>query len=270
MGTSQSSKGPGSGVPMVPPWADDATQENNKKDSKESSQTQQTPVAPKARFGPARRNLGDFAKSGEKNNLKRALGQYTRGGYGGAARAAQRLSSTAATAAVLAGVLNQLSGSSSSSTKGPIDSEIIKNGSAEQILDAVVNATKEIDGSQDSEASRAAIRDALTDVLTEFPETDLTELSLEQCDFVIERYTAHEIIRRFELDLGKTILEKAPTASVALSRLKEAKDYVIEVVAEAFRKSKESNRQTSSSSSIKEIIKSTLREAFTVFEGYAL
>lgn len=269
MGTSQSSKGPGSGVPMVPPWADNPSSENKNQDGKEAPQRQQIPVAPKARFGPARRNLGDFAKSGDKNNLKRALGQYTRSGYGGASGAAQRLSSTATTAAVLAGVLNQLSGSNSASNNGPIAPEIIKSGSAEKILDAVVNATKAIDGSQDSEASRAAIRDALTDVLTEFPETDLTELSSEQCDFVIERYTAHEIIRRFELDLGKTILDKAPTASVALSRLKEAKEYVVEVVGEAFRNFKGSMNPTTSSG-IQGIIKSTLKEAFTVFEGYAL
>ena len=84
--------------------------------------------------------------------------------------------------------------------------------------------------------ARAAIKDALSELLTMFPEADLLNLSEDQRGFAIEHFVAIDVYRRFHLDLGKTIQDKAPTATVALARLKEVKNYIKETVAAAFRK----------------------------------
>jgi hypothetical protein len=135
-------------------------------------------------------------------------------------------------------------------------------------MDAVVEAVRPVDGTQDAEASRAAIRDALSELLTRFPDADLLNLTSEQRELAIERFTAHDVFRRFDLDVGQTIREKAPTTATGLSRLKQARDYVKETVAAAFRRLREAGR-TLTAGRISEVVRAALRETFDVFEGYA-
>jgi hypothetical protein len=93
-------------------------------------------------------------------------------------------------------------------------------------MDAVVEAVRPADGTQDAESSRAAIKESLSELLTVFPDADLLNLTDDQRGAAIERFVAIDVYRRAVLDIGKTIQEKAPTASVGLSRLKEVKDYI--------------------------------------------
>src|SRR3546814_9916413 len=79
MGTSQSSKGPGSGIPMVPAWVDNPPPEapngddaGDTGDGDESEQPQDaplapppSPIAPDRRWIGVRRSLGDYASSGD-------------------------------------------------------------------------------------------------------------------------------------------------------------------------------------------------------------
>ena len=55
---------------------------------------------------------------------------------------------------------------------------------------------------EDAEASRAAIKNALSELLTMFPEADLLKLSEDQRAFAIERFVAIDVYRRFQLDLA--------------------------------------------------------------------
>jgi hypothetical protein len=135
-------------------------------------------------------------------------------------------------------------------------------------MDAVVEAVRPVDGTQDTEASRAAIKDALAEMLTRFPDADLLTLEADQREFAIERYVAADVFRRFDLDLGRTIRDKAPTAVAALGRLKEVRDYIKETVAAAFRTLRNAG-QRMAAGRIAQIVKDALRETFKVFEEYA-
>lgn len=75
--------------------------------------------------------------------------------------------------------------------------------SAKEVIDAVVEAVRPADGTQDAEASRAAINDALSELLTIFPDADLLNLNDEQRQLAIQRFVAIDVYRRFALDLGK-------------------------------------------------------------------
>jgi hypothetical protein len=105
-----------------------------------------------------------------------------------------------------------------------------------EIMDAVVEAVRPVDSTQDSEASRKAIKGCLSEVLERFPDVNLLELTDEQRAFAVERYVALDVFQRFALDLGKTIQDNAPSPRAVLSRLKEVKGYVRETVSAAFRK----------------------------------
>jgi hypothetical protein len=277
MGTSQSSDGPSSGVPMVPSWVPDPPLEGDAAQQDDSAAPDSPspvepapvpiPIAPPARFLAARRSLGSFARTGDGRDMRRGVGHYVRKGYGGAGTASRRFGGTVATARTLHGVLSSLA-AGRPAPGSPLDPALLVGRSVEEVITAVVEAVKPIDGTQDAEAARASIRDALSELLTRFPDADLMNLEADERNFVIERYAAIDVSRRFELDVGKTIQEKAPTTANALSRLKEARNYVKETVAASFRKLRDSGR-TLAAGWVSRVVHDALHETFQVFEGYA-
>lgn len=294
MGTSQSSGGPGPGVPMVPPWTpeppadeqpanpapafDPAEGEEGQAGpaeprlppdrADEPDGTPQGPLAPPARFLGVRRGLGDYARTGDRNDLGRSLGHYVRTGYGGSRTASRRFGGTATTAVALGTVLSRLASGQTTAPDSAIDSTLLAGQSAQQVMDAVVEAVRPIDGTQDAEAERASIRDALSELLTRYPEADLLNLDPEQRGFAIEKFAAIDVYRRFHLDVGKAIVEKAPSAVTALARLKEARDYIKQHVSASFRKLRDAGR-TVTAGRVGQVVRDALRETFEVFEGYA-
>lgn len=291
MGTSRSSSGPGPGVPLVPPWVPDVPAEppvppappppsDEEQLLPSDGGPQMTepppptipmapiPLAPSARFLGARRSLGDFARSGDADDMRRGFGRYVRSGYNGAATIARRMGGTAVTAGALHGALSNIAAGQPAAAGSPLDPVLLAGSSADAVMNAVVEAVRPVDGTQDTEAARAAIRDALSELLTRYPDADFLNLDAEQREFAIERYTALDVFRRFDLDIGQTIRDKAPNASTGLSRLKQARDYVKETVAAAFRRLREAGRAMTAGR-VSQIVRDALRETFQVFEGYA-
>lgn len=86
--------------------------------------------------------------------------------------------------------------------------------------------------------------------------------------YAIERFAATDVYRRFDLDLGKALRDKAPSAVTALSRLKQVKDYVKETVAAAFRRMRDAGRVVTAGR-VNQIVRDALRDTFEVFEGYS-
>lgn len=279
MGTSQSSKGSPSGVPMVPPWVPDIPQSPTSPDgSSPSSDPEQgentsspppSPTAPPRRFQGANRNLGEYARTGERASMRRGLGQYVKKGYGGSSTATRRMGGTSQTAQTL---YSALSGGAifAEGTEGNhvVDTKLSAGRSADDVMDAIIEAVKPVDGTQDAEASRASIKDALSEVLKQFPDADLVNLQPEQRELAIERFVAADVFRRIDLDLGRTIREKAPNPTTGLGRLKEVKAYVKEVVAESFRKLKNIGQRLTTGR-VAQIVQNAISETFQVFEEYA-
>ena len=195
MGTSASSNGPSSGIPMVPPWVPDApasppeppqpdpaapANDSAPDQGQDDGALQQPgeaaparaplpiPLAPPARFKTARLNIGKFAKSGDGRHLRRGLGHYVRTGYGGAGTAARRFGGTASTADALNGALSSLAAGRVAAPGSILDRALLTGRTTRQIIDALIEAVRPADGTQDAEASRASINDALSEVLTVF------------------------------------------------------------------------------------------------------
>jgi hypothetical protein len=225
------------------------------------------PVAPPRRFNSARRNLGNFAHTGDTVAMRRGIGQYFRSGYGGGSRAVARFGGTASTANAIYGALSNVAAGQPAGAGSPLDPALLAGRSAREVVDAVVEAVRPADGTQDAEAERASAKDALSELLTQFPDADLLTLSEEQRELVTERFVAIDVFRRVQLDLGKTIQDKAPTAAAGLARLKEVKDYVKETVSAAFRKLKTAGTRITKGS-VNQVVRAALLDAFAVFEGY--
>lgn len=223
------------------------------------------PIAPSGRFAGARRNLGSFASGGDKGAMRRGVGQYFKGGYGGGATAVRRFGGTARTAA---GLFGALSPGASAATGSAIDHAVLVGRSADQIMDAIVEAVRPVDGTQDAEASRAAIKDALSEMFDRFPDADLLSLGDEQRIFAVEHFVALDVFRRLQLDLGKIIQNKAPTLTAAMARLKEVREYVKETVAASFRKLEAAGTRLVASL-VPRIVRAAMTEAIAVFQAYA-
>jgi hypothetical protein len=279
MGTSSSSKGPGGGVPMVPPWVPDPAappaapdgaapgDENAAPPSPPASPAVQPgPIASGRRFSGARLALGKFASTGDRERMSRGLAQYVRSGYGGSSTATRRFGGTARTAGVLYGALSPAGRGAISLPGGNLDPAVLSGRSADEVMNAVVEAVRPVDGTLDTEASRAAIKDALSELLSRFPDAELLDLTEEQRLFAVERYAALDVYRRFRLDVGKTIQDKAPTVRAGLARLKEVKDYIKETVSAAFRKL--TKAATLTSRQVARLTQGALKETFDVFESY--
>lgn len=191
-----------------------------------------------------------------------------RSGYGGSGTATRRFGGAASTAGSLDGALSKVAAGQPAAPGSPLDPALLAGRSAQEVMDAVVEAVRPVDGTQDAESERFAIREALSELLTRFPDADLLNLDAEQRSLVIERFTAIEVFHRFELDVGKTIVEKAPTAVVALARLKEARNYIKESVSAAFRKLRDAGRSLTAGR-VSQVVANALQETFAVFEGYA-
>lgn len=284
MGTSQSSRGSPSGVPMVPPWVPDlplppsstegappdATPEPGDATPPAPSPAepwQPIPMAPARRFLGANRNLGDYARSGDGASMRRGLAQYVKKGYGGSSTATRRMGGTAQTAQALYSALSGGQGNAATATGGPLDSALTDGRSANEVMDAVVEAVRPVDGTQDAEASRTSIKDALSDVLNQFPDADLLNLQPEQRELAVVRFVAGDVFRRIDLDIGQTIREKAPNAAAGLGRLKEVREYVRETVSASFRRLRETGQRLAAGR-ITQIVQSAIRETFQVFEEY--
>lgn len=286
MGTSASSKGPGGGVPMVPPWVpapvppnppqdeDDAAPTDGQSPAapnqplpQQPAQAQPSPIAPSARFSGARLNLGNFARNGDRRDMRRALRDYVRKGYGRGPTAVRRFGGTASTAGALYGALSSIAGGKAAGPGSPLDPALLAGRSAREVMDAIVEAVRPADGTQDAEANRAAIKDALSELLTMFPDADLLNLTEDQRGAVIERFVAIDVYRRAALDIGKTILEKAPTAAVGLARLKDVKEFIKQTVAAAFRKLRDAGDRVTTGR-VNQVVGTALGETFQVFEAY--
>ena len=282
MGTSATSKGPPSGVPMVPPWVPEAGPSDGPDDGSDGDAAHQqtpagqpapvapqqpVPIAPSARFGPSRISLGRYARSGSSDEMRRGVGHYVSKGLGGSGTAVRRFGGTASTASTLYSALSTAATGQAAAPGSPLDPVLLAGRTATEIMDAVVEAVRPVDGTQDAEASRMAIRDALSELLNRFPEADLLNLSEDQRGFAIERFVGIDVYIRFCLDVGKAVQDKAPSATAALARRKDVKDYIKETVSAAFRRLRTAGRALNARR-IMQMVREALRETFQVFEDY--
>ncbi|HWR53967.1 MAG TPA: Qat anti-phage system associated protein QatB [Bryobacteraceae bacterium] len=216
-----------------------------------------------------RQNFGKFAQGGKPRDLRRGLRAYVRKGYSGRSTATQRFGGTATTANALYGALSSIAGGEPAAPGSPLDPALLAGRSAREVMDAVVEAVRPTDGTQDAEANRTAIKDALSDLLVVHPDADLLNLTEEQRGLAIERFVAFDIFQRIMLDVGTAIQEKAPTASAGSSRIKEVKDYIRQAVAASFRRLSAAGERVTKGK-ITQVVRAAIAETFRIFEGYAV
>lgn len=275
MGTSASSPGPGGGVPLVPPWVPDPETEpvvipdenQDPEISEPVAPPPPPPLAPSGRFRGARINLGQFAASGSQDGMRRGLGRYARTGLGGSRNASRRMASTARKAGALHDVLRALSSGTAVQVDLGIDPANLAGRPVREIVDRIAEAISPSDGTLDSESSRSSVSWALREFFRREPNADLFALTSGQIALIMELFIGADISSRVELDVGTTILDRAPDAATAVARMQEIKRYVRQVVAARFRLRATDSGPVTQREAI-QLANRVIQDTFEVFETY--
>ena len=283
MGTSRSSDGPGPGVPFDPPWLDDIETptpgdgpppDDQKPDDVDSDNGQpQSPseppgVAPRARFGAARRALGEFARTGKEDAFRRAVGHYSRTGMGGARRAANRMRTSARFGASAFGFLQAVRERTYPVINEWVESLTAREASAQEIADEIVKRTMPSGGSQDEAACQQSMAQAMEDLLANDPDVDLLNLDDEDIWKLTESFLGYEAFHRLclDLDIEQVFENTSLSPRDSITRMKEMRDYLkaeLSVQVEALR----FGASQATPSQLQSILQSALRDTFAVYEG---
>jgi len=136
-----------------------------------------------------------------------------------------------------------------------------------QIRDRIIDAVRPLDGTQDAEASRCSINDAIKDVLNQHADADLLTLSPEQIELIMERYIAYDLCRRVELDIGNAVSKAAASVAEGVRRMQEVKSYIQEKVSACFRAMR-ARRQRLTRVVAASFAARVIEDTFVVFEEF--
>jgi len=285
MGTSAPSNGPVGGVPFDPPWLDDIApsqpndgmhpdvQGNSDGDSGSTppEQPPQPParlpeLAPPRRFYNARRELGDFARTGNQDSFRKAVGHYSRTGMNGAREAANRLRTSTRSAANLFGVLQSAREGTNPAINEWVTSLTGRNASAQEIVDEIIRRVAPSGGSQDETACRESMSQAMEDLLEENPTINLFHLGDDDIWTLIESFLGYEAFNRLCLDIGQVFENSALSPRVQVTRMNEMQDYL---KAELCTQIEELRHVTpnATSNELQSVLQSAVQNTFLVYEG---
>ncbi|MEX2218920.1 MAG: Qat anti-phage system associated protein QatB [Phycisphaerales bacterium] len=202
--------------------------------------------------------------------MKLGVGHYFNrglGGGGGGGSATARFGGTASTAGRLYGALSGLAGGATSRGEAAIDPSVLESRDVSDVVRAVVDAVRPVDGTQDAEASREAIGEALAELLKQDPDADLQQLTDDQRLVVVQEFIARDIFHRLVLDVGGAIKARAANARVYLKRLDQIRSYLRQGIAAAFRRLAAASHSVTRSR-VAALTRKAIADAISVFEEY--
>lgn len=233
MGTSTSSKGPGSGVSLDPPWLDDvvggiggggAVPPND--GNAPALPAAPTGTAPPNRYGDARRAFGKFAKTGNIQQLRNAIGHYSRRGSGGAGAAASRMRASTNAGAALFSFLNAVSQGATAEARKWVDDLRSTSPSADDVVDAIVRELAPPGGSADEESIRDSMDQALSGLIKDDPTIDPLGMGVGDIWELMKGYLSIEAGNRLCFDLGPIFENSQLDPRTAVLREKEMRRFL--------------------------------------------
>ncbi len=182
MGTSTSSRGPGSNSPLVPPWADTDEQGPG-------------PAPAPQRFKDFRRSLGKFVSRGDHADLRAALGKYAKTATGGSAVGPRRFGSMSRAGGAL---FNTLAAFQAGRSTDGLDLAALNGQDTDLAIDVIVQALVPADG--DADRIRVAMNEALSECLQGYDEFDFAHITDEMLVQVMLAYVRQCIFGQIVLD----------------------------------------------------------------------
>jgi hypothetical protein len=261
MGTSASSKGPGAGVSFDPPWLDDIDVPGQ--DNQNNNVDPAVGVAPKARFGSARRSMGEYVRSGSRDSAKKSLGHYSKTGMGGARNVARRMRASTKTASNFFNTFRSLR----DDTNFPLGKEISelkdRGADATEIIDFIVEHVCPRGGSVDEVSCRDSGTSALSEFMDQNTDADFSNLSDDQIWSLTAMYLGNETFNRIQMDIGQAFEKQDVPYVDRVNRLNDMREYIQSEIAtqmDALRKTADQKVN------MNQLFQDTIKNTFEVFE----
>jgi hypothetical protein len=284
MGTSGSSRGPGSNTALVPSWLDEPTPAPvlpvpgggaaTPADSDDAGTAgDDPPPAPAikpppiaARFQAARRNFSAFAGSGgsDRGALRRAVRDYVRSGTGGAANAARRMGASRAAASGALGLFQGFQRNGVDATLRRLNLGNLIGRPPQDVFAGLTDAICRDGGSIDEGIARDAWLETVGE-LDALGIEDVAALTADQMQEMFLVFVAHAIEARLFQDIGAKGLSIA--ADLATIRAFEAqfRSYIRRSVRDSFAADLK-QLTTLSDQQIGNIVDQTYRDAWGLLE----
>jgi hypothetical protein len=183
-------------------------------------------IAPPRRFGNARRHLGEYASSGDRGSLKKALGSYSRNGMGGASKVASRMRTSTSAGAGLFNFLQGVRDSTDTKVRDWVNQLTSKNLSAYEVADEIIDQVISTGGSLEEESCKDSMAQAMSDLLTIDPDVDLLNMDNDSIWTVMELFMANEAFNRLNLDIGQLFESDRYSPREAVSRMNDMREYL--------------------------------------------
>lgn len=210
MGTSTSSRGPGSNTPLVPPWADVDGQGPG-------------PTPDPQRFKEFRKSLGRFVSNGDHADLRSAVGRYAKTATGGSSVGPRRFGSMAHAGGALFDALSAFRDGRSSAG---LDISELNGADTDLAIEAIVQVLVPPNG--DADRVRAAMNEALSECLQGYDEFDFAHITDEMLIEVMLAYVRQCVFEQIVLD-SRDALGKAEVSG----RVEDAERDLLALVAAA-------------------------------------
>jgi len=244
MGTSTSNAGTsGSGTPLVPSWLEpgstDASGAKPEGDPGDiTPQTEKPPIPQPAdanRYQAARTAFSKFARSGgsDRRSMGRSVSSYVSRSSGGSKGAVQKMGSSRGTAARLLNFLNDASTRGIDETLRSLNLSNLINRPIDEIFIGIADYILPEGGSADTGIARDAFVRTI-DQVVEVGSVDLSNLTSDQVQAVIEAYTTNSIELRIYNEIGTKAVSIPKDVAAATAIQDQLHDFIGNGVAEAF------------------------------------
>ena len=226
MGTSASSKGPGSGVLFDPPWLEDVDVLGVPAETTIEKPVIPMMIAPPRRFANARRCMGKYIRSGSSEFARKTLGYYSKTGMGGAANVARRMGISTRSAVNFYNTFNSLRDNRLFSLAGELKSLHEKGADAEQIIDAIVKHVFPFGGSLDEISCRDSGSAALSDFFSTHKGADVCNLTDDEIWSLTADFLGNEAFSRVVKDIGQSIEAQDISPLETVKRNNQMRSYI--------------------------------------------
>ncbi|KXV15631.1 hypothetical protein CR51_02165 [Caballeronia megalochromosomata] len=223
-------------------------------------------LAPPRRFAPARRQLSDYAATGDSGAFRRAVGHYSRTGMGGARRAAGRMRAATVAAGGLVSFLQAARDGTDPAVNTWIQTLTATNPSTNEVVDAIVRQVVGIGGTVDEDSIRDSMAFALSELASEQP--DMNPLSMTDGNIwsLVEQYLSVECCNRLQIDIGQ-LFESARLSPVeVVRRTDDMREYMKAEISAQLREIRQKH-PSPNPGEFERIMQQALADTFAVFEG---
>lgn len=282
MGTSTSSRGPGPGVPFDPPWLDQVGGSPSGDDRQEPSGDGGEPpgaeaeqdteneaaegIAPPRRFASARRELGDYARSGSREALGRAIGHYSRTGMGGARNAAARMRASTRAAAGLFSLLQSARDGSDPRVNEWVSELVARNPSAQDVINEIIQRVTSTGGSLDEESCKDSMSKAASELMEARPNINLLDMDDSAIWSLVELFLSQEACNRLHMDIGQLFESSDLAPRDVVARANEMREFMKAELSSQLAELRESTPNPPPRQ-LESVMRRALEQTFLVYEG---